>query len=174
MTAAGHCSAQRRSNRRRKRALVGLVLGAASLVAVDSVQIPTYRSAQEPDASPYGSDDGIAGNNDTDDAMTSDEEEAKAPRMPRHKNDYKEFMTWCTQVLGIQTSLEIKDFSYPDFMMINMATEDDDDDELCDQAEQEFPPVSVRGLAATQDIQVGVSIIVLLLRSYLSVPVADG
>ncbi len=36
-------------------------------------------------------------------------------------------MTWCTQVLGIQTSLEIREFEYQDFMRISMQNSNDDD-----------------------------------------------
>lgn len=159
MTARHHSFA----SKRRKRVVVGLFLSIISLVLVDCVQIPTHRKAQEPDAAPYNDDYGVfAPENDVDDEASPKEQNgatrAQAPRIPQDapSNSYQDFMTWCTQVLGIQTSLEIKDFEYEDFMRIRMANEDDVDEELCDPQE-EFPPVSVRGLAATKDIQVGVS-----------------
>ena len=120
---AGHFSTPARMKRPR-RAAIGLCLCALTVLSVDSVQIPTYRKAQEPDAAPDDEDYNVARKE------PSSTRAARPPRIPQSSND--EFMTWCTQVLGIQTSLVIQDFEYPDFMRIRMAA-DDDEEELCDQ-----------------------------------------
>jgi len=149
---AGHFPAPRM---RRRRAAIGLCFSIIYILSVDSVQVPTYRQPQEPDEAPYDTDYDASRN----DTITTPVAATRggAPRIPQDFNDYEEFMTWCTQVLGIQTSLEIKDFAYPDFMRIRMAA-DDDDDELCDEdTVEEEPVVTVRGLAASHDIQEGVS-----------------
>lgn len=71
----------------------------------------------------------------------------------QHTSPEEAFMTWCTQVLGIRTSLEIQNFRYYDYMRASLSQQDD----FCDGYETDFPMITVRGLAATQDIQVGVS-----------------
>lgn len=141
MTARHYARVKRRQ---RRVAIVGLCFCVSSLALVDSIQIPTVKTPQEPDAL-SANDYGVKRNETT----------TKEP------SSYDEFMTWCTQVLGIQTSLEIKDFEYHDFMRIRMNNEDDE--ELCDDEQQEENAIiSVRGLAATHDISVGVSRMVLL------------
>ena len=136
------CSVRRRRRKRGLFAAAGLGMGMLSILSVESSQIPTYQKPQEPDAAPYD-------NSDT----------QHPPRRPDDSHD--QFMTWCTQVLGIQTSLTIKDFEYPNFMKIRMSNEDDED--LCDDdvvVQEEL--ITVRGLAASHDIQVGVSIMMMM------------
>lgn len=156
---AGHFAAAR-MKRSRRCAAIGLCLCTLTFLSVHSVQIPTYRTAQEPDAAPVDEEEEYnVGTKQKEPSSSTRMAAARPPRIPQSSlND--EFMTWCTQVLGIQTSLVIKDFDYPDFMRIRMAAEEDDD-ELCDQDtvdEEEEPQLTVRGLAASRDIAVGVSI----------------
>ena len=77
-------------------------------------------------------------------------------------------MAWCTQVLGIHTTLEIKEFEYYDYLQARMNQMDDSEDEMCDNDDDDeittttptvhdYPTISVRGLAATRDIEPGVS-----------------
>lgn len=128
---------------RQRRVAIWLSICIILLVLVDSIQIPTHKAPQEPD--------------DTDPGAVNDYGVQQPPqRNETTTSSYDEFMTWCTQVLGIQTSLEIKDFEYHDFMRMRMNNEDDE--ELCDDDEEEDAIISVRGLAATHDIQPGVSV----------------
>ncbi len=97
-------------------------------------------------------------------------------REKRKKKDYKDFLTWCQATLGIQTSLTIQDFTYLDHMeewkYQHQHYEDEEYDEYSDEFEvannnkdkdrhQGRTPksVTVRGLAATRNIQSGETII---------------
>ncbi|CAB9496565.1 expressed unknown protein [Seminavis robusta] len=115
----------------------------------------------------------------------------------KEQEDYLQFMEWCQNVLGIQTSLEIHTFYYYDYMtaiMTNPTTdedengnENDDDDDNFDstrdttasssttsksnpQPEWIDPPmIPVRGLRATRNITQGEIIISIPFQALLTV-----
>lgn len=82
------------------------------------------------------------------------------PVTPVRPPSYENFLIWCRNVLGIQSTLAIESFPYLDYLKAHNSNAIDYDD-FCDDDDfvppEDFDQLSIRGLAAAQDIQVGVS-----------------
>lgn len=113
------------------------------------------------------------------------------PQQPSSQAEYDAYMHWCHKVLGISSVVEIRDFEYLDHLQMLWDENDAPENEEFDWLEQysaandgqndgdgdgiggstmELPTKTVRGLAATHDIQVGDVVISVPLYSLLSVP----
>ncbi|KAL7561749.1 hypothetical protein ACA910_010959 [Epithemia clementina (nom. ined.)] len=82
---------------------------------------------------------------------------------------YAVFWTWCRQVLGIETLLEIRTFEYLDYMKALPDEDWHDDVEAVVANVEQFPKVPVRGLAAKRNITQGEVVIRIPLQGLLSV-----
>lgn len=101
-------------------------------------------------------------------------------------HNYHSYLHWCEAVLGIQSVVEIKEFQYIDHLKINWDSNVDDVDpksfdwlDLSLQGSsnnkaaanrRDDPTITIRGLAAKHDIQVGDIVISIPLYSLLSIP----
>jgi len=92
------------------------------------------------------------------------------------EREYREFLDWCRQVLGVETILEVRNFEYYDYMGSMVAAAGQlpppsttDAGVVVDASSSEPSTIAVRGLAATRDVAEGETVISVPLQALFSV-----